>query len=349
MYMIKVNNVLSKYVTIIHTAKKGPHKEKDMAGIRDIAQRAGVSISTVSNVLHNKKSASDATREKILEIAAELGYEIPSVKKKGTLTVICNISDFDALYYLDILHGISDFLNSKGYSMLICTGENFTRYSDPEVVCGCIVNDVKTKDADIESVAKKGIPVIVLDREMDCRGVKSIVVNNYAAEKQLIDGLIEAGYEKFAFLAGLNTADNKDRYAAFRDSLKEHDIPFSRTDYHEGDWREKSGAQAARILMLSEDMPQILVCANDMMALGAIRMFKQNGLKVPDDIAVAGFDDIIVSRYTELTTVTVPDYERGYLAAQALVGILEEKGDYDTVRIGARVKWRKTTKDFRKI
>ena len=120
-----------------------------MAGIRDIAQRAGVSISTVSNVLHNKKSASDATRETILEIAAELGYEIPSVKKKGTLTVICNISDFDALYYLDILHGISDFLNSKGYSMLICTGENFTRYSDPEVVCGCIVNDVKTKEDDI--------------------------------------------------------------------------------------------------------------------------------------------------------------------------------------------------------
>ncbi len=320
-----------------------------MAGIREIAQQAGVSISTVSNVLHNKNSASAETREKILRIAKEIGYEMPSSKKRGNQTIICNISDFDALYYLDILHGISDYVNSKGYSMLICTGDNFSRYSDPSVVCGCIVNDVKTSDADLEVVAKKGIPIIVLDREIDIPSVKSIVVNNYAAEKQLIEGLIDAGYTKFAFLSGLNTADNKDRYSAFRDALREHDLPFGRSDHYEGDWREKSGEQAARILMLSEEMPQILVCANDMMALGAIRMFRQNGLKVPDDIAVAGFDDIIVSRYTELTTVTVPDYERGYLAAQALIDILDGKGDFDTVRIGARVKWRKTTRIFRKL
>lgn len=320
-----------------------------MSGIRDIAERAGVSISTVSNVLNNKNnSASAATREKILAIAKELGYETSVAKKRGTRTIICNLSDFDALYYLDILHGISDYTNAKGYSMLICTGENFSHYADPEVVCGCIVNDVRTDDADLIKVAEKGVPIIVLDREMAHPGIKSIVVNNYAAEKQLMEGLVEAGYTRFAFLAGLNTDDNKDRYAAFRDTLKEHDLQFHRNDLYEGDWREKSGAQAARILMLSEEMPEILVCANDMMALGAIRLLSQNGLRIPDDIAVAGFDDIIISRYTELTTVTVPDYERGYLAAQALIDILDGKGDFETVRIGARVKWRKTTKTFRK-
>ncbi|MCR5590655.1 MAG: LacI family transcriptional regulator [Lachnospiraceae bacterium] len=319
-----------------------------MPGIREIAERAGVSISTVSNVLHNKNSASAQTREKILAIAEELGYDLPVAKKRKNHTIICNISDFDALYYLDILHGISDFTNAKGYSMLICTGENFLHYADPEVVCGCIVNDVKTADDDLLKVADKGIPIIVLDREVNNPRIKSIVVNNYAAEKQLTEGLIDAGYTKFAFLAGLNTADNRDRYAAFRDALKEHDLTFRRNDYYEGDWREKSGAQAARILMLSEEMPEILICANDMMALGAIRMMTKNGLRIPDDIAVAGFDDIIISRYAELTTVTVPDYERGYLAAQALIDILDGKGDFETVRIGARVKWRKTTKNFRK-
>ncbi len=319
-----------------------------MSGIRDIAERAGVSISTVSNVLHNKNSASVQTREKILAIAKELGYEIPLDKKRSNHTVICNLSDFDALYYLDILHGISDYTNAKGYSMLICSGENIAHYADPEVVCGCIVNDVKTADADLLKIADRGIPVIVLDREIESPRIKSIVVNNYAAEKQLIEGLVEAGYQRFAFLSGLNTADNKDRYQAFRDTLKEHGIAFKRNDLFEGDWREKSGAQAARLLMLSEEMPEILVCANDMMALGAIRMLTNNGLRVPDDIAVAGFDDIIISRYTELTTVTVPDYERGYLAAQALIDILDGKGDFETVRIGARVKWRKTTKTFRK-
>ncbi len=319
-----------------------------MAGIRDIAERAGVSISTVSNVLHNKNSASAATREKILAIAKELGYEVSLSRKRGNHTIIVNLSDFDALYYLDILHGISDYSNAKGYSMLICNGENFEHYADPGVVCGCIVNDVHTTDADLVKVADRQIPVIVLDRMIIHPHIKSIVVNNYAAEKQLIEGLIEAGYEKFAFLAGLNTQDNQDRYTAFRDALKDHNLPFSRNQLYEGDWREKSGAQAARILMLSEEMPQVLVCANDMMALGAIRHFKQNGIRIPDDIAVVGFDDIIISRYTELTTVTVPDYERGYLAAQALVDIIDGKGDYDSVRIGARVKWRKSAKTLQK-
>ncbi|MBO4901549.1 MAG: substrate-binding domain-containing protein [Lachnospiraceae bacterium] len=273
---------------------------------------------------------------------------MPLSRKRGNHTVICNLSDFDALYFLDVLHGISDYTSAKGYSMLICSGENISYYADPEMVCGCIVNDVNTADADLLKIADKGIPVIVLDREIDSSRIKSIVVNNYAAEKQLIEGLVEAGYKRFAFLAGKNTDDNKERYAAFRDTLKEHGIPFRRNDYFEGDWREKSGAQAARLLMLSEEMPEILVCANDMMALGAIRLLAGNGIRVPEDIAVVGFDDIIISKYTELTTVTVPDYERGYLAAQALIDILEGKGDFDTVRIGARVKWRKTTKDFRK-
>ncbi len=319
-----------------------------MPGIRDIAEKAGVSISTVSNVLHNKNCASEETRKKILTIADEIGYKIPEEKKGGNKTIICNLSDFDALYYLDILHGISDLADSKSYSLLICTGENISQYANPELVCGCIVNDVKTTDASLKKVSSKGVPIIVLDREIDNDRIKSIVVNNYAAERQLVEGLVEAGYKRFAFLSGFDTVDNKERYAAFRDVLKENDIHFRRDHYYEGDWKEKSGAQTARILMLSEEMPEILVCANDMMALGAIRMFHKNGLRIPEDIAVTGFDDIIISRYTELTTVTVPDYERGFLAAQALVNIIEGKGDFETVRIGARVKWRKSTKTFPK-
>ncbi|MCR5788675.1 MAG: LacI family transcriptional regulator [Lachnospiraceae bacterium] len=321
-----------------------------MPGIRDIAERAGVSISTVSNVLHHKNSASAETRERIFSIAAELGYEIPDAKlhAKGTRTIIFNLSDFDTLYYLDILHGISDYAYAKGYSFLICTGGNFSHYADPELVCGCIINDVNTGNSELKKIADKGIPVITLDREIGYPRIKSIVVNNYAAEKQLIEGLIEMGYQSFAFLGGINTEDNRDRYAAFRDVLKENGLSFARNQYYEGDWREKSGAQAARLIMLSEKMPELLVCANDMMAIGAIRKFRENGLRIPEDIGVVGFDDVIVSRYTELTTVAVPDYERGFLAAQALIDILEGKGDFETVRIGARVKWRKSAKAFRK-
>ena len=90
-------------------------------------------------------------------------------------------------------------------------------------------------------------------------------------------------------------------------------------------------------------MPDVLVCANDMMAIGAIRKFQENGIRIPDDIAVCGFDDIIISRYLGLTAVSVPDYERGFLSCQALINIIDGNGSIETTYIGSRVKRRKTT------
>lgn len=317
-----------------------------MAGIREVAERAGVSISTVSNVLHHKNSASEETKERIFAAAEELGYEIPSGKQPANRTILFDFSDFDMLYYMDILHGISDYVYARDYSLLISTGRNFLQYADPEQVCGCIVIDLYTPDSSLRKISEKGVPIIVLDREVAIPRVKSIVVNNYAAERRLIEGLYEGGARRFAFLDGLDSEDNRERFRAFRDVLRERELPFRRNDRFEGDWREKSGTQAARLLMLSEEMPEVLVAANDMMAIGAIRKFRENGLRVPEDIAVCGYDDIIISKYLGLTTVSIPDYERGYLAAQSLIDILEGEGDYETVRLGAQVKWRKSTGSF---
>ncbi len=315
-----------------------------MVGIADIAKKAGVSMSTVSNVLNNRKNVGQKTREKVLKIAEELSYthKVQSTETKRK-TIIVNFSDFDTLFYLDILHGINDYASKYGYHLLVCTANDLIHYADNEAICGVIVIDSHTDDSTIISIANKKIPVITLDRELPHQMVKSIIVSNYEGERQLIEKLIANGYERFAFLKGHETADTKERYRAFRDVLKENDIPFSRNDLYEGDWHEKSGAQAARLIMLQEKMPQVLVCANDMMAIGAIRKFQDNGIRIPEDIAVCGFDDIIISRYLGLTTVNVPDYERGFLASQALLNILDGIGDYETSHIGARVKWRTST------
>ncbi|MCR5486410.1 MAG: LacI family transcriptional regulator [Lachnospiraceae bacterium] len=317
-----------------------------MAGIRDIAERAGVSTATVSNVLNNKHNVGEETRKRVLRIAEELGYSMPSEgsSKAGNHTILFHFSDFDTLYYLDILHGISDYAYAREYSLLISSDREPEKYADPQVSCGCIAMDHRCGDSTLMRIADRGCPVVVLDRELDYPGIKSIVVNNYAAERQLMEGLVREGYESYAFLGGLDTPDNRERYRAFSEVLKENGIAFKRTDYYEGDWKENSGVQAARLLLLSERMPEVLVCANDMMALGAIRRFREEGIRVPADIAVCGFDDIIISRYTRLTTVTVPDYERGYLACQSLIELVEGRGSHETLRIGARVKWRDSHK-----
>ena len=318
-----------------------------MAGIKDIAKRAGVSMATVSNVLHGKRNMSDKTREKILAIAEELGYELPKIRTKNVSdenrTIVVNFSDFDTNFYLNILHGISDYAYSKDYDIMVCTSRNAEKYMSDAYSAGCINIDYRCEDSMLVKAADEGYPIIVLDREISHSGIKSVIVNNYDAEREMIETLIKSGYERFAYLAGMDTDDNKERYRAFRDALSANGITFHRRDYYEGNWREKSGSHAARLLMLSEHMPQVLVCANDMMAIGAMRKFKENGLRVPDDIAVCGFDDAFVSKYMGLTTVEVPNYERGFLAAQSLVELIEGTGSYESLKIGARIKWRTST------
>ncbi|MCR5155044.1 MAG: LacI family transcriptional regulator [Butyrivibrio sp.] len=315
-----------------------------MAGIKEIAERAGVSMTTVSNVLNRKKNVGATTREQVLKIAQELGY---THKQQSGIdgkrrTIIVSFSDFDTLFYLDILHGVSDYVNKQGYHILICNGDDLAHYSDPDEVCGCIILSSMIRDEQVLAVADKGLPVITLDRELEHPMVKAMIVNNYEGERQLMQKLVDEGFKTFAFVTGQDTADNKDRYRAFRDVLRDNDISFHRNDLYEGDWKEKSGVQTARLIMLRDRMPEVLVCANDMMAIGAIRHFQENGIRVPDDISVCGFDDIIISRYLGLTTVSVPDYERGFLAGQALLNIIDGSGDFETYRIGARVKWRRT-------
>ncbi len=319
----------------------------DKVSINDIAKKAGVSAATVSNVLNRKKNVGEETRKTVMKIVEEMGYEH---RGKGSLenvggnkTILVNFSDFDTLFYLDILHGISDYIQRHGYRLLICTGADLEHYADSDKVCGCIVLDSHTDDETVFEMADRGLPVITLDRELPHHNIKSMIVSNYEGERQLVEKLIESGARSFAYLKGLDTVDCRERYRAFRDVLKEHDIHIKRNDIYEGDWREKSGSQTARLIMLLDRMPDVLICANDMMAIGAIRKFQENGIRIPDDIYVAGFDDIIIARYLGLTTVSVPDYERGFLAAQALINIVTGHGDYETFHIGARVKWRRST------
>lgn len=318
-----------------------------MVKITDIASAAGVSPSTVSNVLNSKKNVSEETRQKILELCKEMNYEpnlIGRTLKQGfNKTILFVFSDFDRQFYLKIIQGISDYVYSKGYDLLICTNKNCEKYMNSSMSSGCIMLDRRSTDEMIIKKSSKDYPIIVLDRIIDEPYVKSIRVNNYTPEKQLINELIRRGCKRFAFISGIDTLDTKERYLAFSDALNENNIPFKREDYYTGDFSEKSGQQAARLILLKESLPDVLVCANDEMAIGAIRLFRENGLSVPDSLSVVGFDDTELAKAMRLTTIQIPNYERGYIAAQYLIEGIEGIGDFSEFKISANIKWRKST------
>lgn len=321
-----------------------------MVGIKDVAKAAGVSVSTVSNVLNGKKNVGAETKARVLSICKEMNYYPNTVgrtlKSGDNRTILFNFSDFDRSFYLKIINGISDYANASDYDLIICTKKSCEKYMRNNLTSGCIILDEKMKSDVLERAARENYPIIVLDRVLDNPYIKSIVVNNYDTMRQLIQGIVDRGYRKFGFIGGQeHTADNKERYKAFLDVLEENHINFPREKYFAGDYREKSGYKAAKILMLSENLPEVLICANDNMAIGAIKAFKENGIKVPEDIAVAGFDDCDLAEAMGLTTVSIPNYERGYLAAQSLIENIQGNRNIDTFKITAKVKWRKTVKD----
>src|SRR5690606_32585078 len=123
-----------------------------------------------------------------------------------------------------------------------------------------------------------------------------------------------------------------------------NDIAFQSTHYYFGDFTEDSGYRAANIMSLSNNLPEILVCANDNMAIGAIKALRNSNYSIPEDIAVTGFDDASIAETYELTTVAIPRYESGYLAAKELVEIIRGTGNNEMFKIPATIRWRKTVK-----
>jgi LacI family transcriptional regulator len=316
-----------------------------MVGIKDVARQAGVSVSTVSNVLNNKKNVGEETKERILKICEELNYH-PNPAGKGLKsgrpnTILFNFSDFDRSFYLKIINGISDYVNDNDFDLIICTDKSCEKYMNNSLTSGSIILDRKMQDETLTRLAGENYPIVVLDRIMNNQYIKSVVVNNYEPMYELMQGVIDRGYRNFGFIGGPEeTADNKERYKAFRDALAANHIQFQQKSYFAGNYREKSGYTAAKILMLSRELPDCLVCANDNMAIGAMKAFRENGIRVPEDIAITGFDNCDLAEAMNLTTVSIPNYERGYIAARYLIENIRGQRNVETFKISAKIIFR---------
>ncbi len=322
-----------------------------MVGIKDIAKLAGVSVSTVSNAINGKKNISEDTRNRILKLCDEHGYSY--VRNENTIsgrmdipTILFNFSDFDRSFYLEILNGVNTYVRENNYDLMICTKVSCEKFMRSGLTSGCIILDMAMNNELLIDVANKDYPIVTLDRYIDHPYIKSILVNNYDAMAELTQGLVSRGYRRFSFIGGPeNTDDNMERYRAFTDVLERKHIRFSPKHYHAGDYRQKSGYMTTKIMVLSAELPDCIVCANDLMAIGAIKALSDAGYRVPEDVAVTGFDDSMLAENMGLTTVSIPNYERGYIAAQYLMdGVLGETGG-EPLKINAKVKWRSSVKD----
>ena len=260
-----------------------------MAGIKDIAEAAGVSLSTVSNVINGKRNVGKKTREKVLQLIEEMDY-VPNeagklLKTKENHTILFVFSDFDRSFYLEVLKGVNDYLKNKDYDLLICTQRSCEKYMRNNMSSGCIVLDAALRDNTILRCANENYPIVALDRTCASPYVRSVIVDNYPAMCEMMQGIIDRGYRRFAFLSGVETSlDNMERYRGFSDTIEKNGLHFHQKNYFVGDYREESGYTVGKILSLAENLPDALICANDNMAIGAIKAFRENNIRVPEAI-----------------------------------------------------------------
>ena len=324
-----------------------------MIGIKEIAQMAGVSVSTVSNALNGKKNVGEATREKILALCKEHGYVhaktdalFREAEKKEIRTILFNFSDFDRSFYLEIINGVNSYVREHGCDLMICTRVSCEKFMNSGLTNGCIILDMAMDNSLLTRVACESYPIITLDRHLEHPFIKGILVNNYDAMAELTQGLVRRGYRRFDFIGGPGkTDDNMERYTAFTDVLEKNKIRFSPEHYHTGDYRQKSGYMITKMMALSAKLPDCIVCANDLMAIGAMKALKEAGYRVPEDVAVTGFDDCMLASPMGLTTVSIPNYERGYIAAQYLMEGMKAGVSTEPIKINAKVKWRMSVKE----
>ena len=248
-----------------------------MAGIKDIAEAAGVSLSTVSNVINGKRNVGKKTREKVLQLIEEMDY-VPNeagklLKTKENHTILFVFSDFDRSFYLEVLKGVNDYLKNKDYDLLICTQRSCEKYMRNNMSSGCIVLDAALRDNAILRCANENYPIVALDRTCESPYVRSVIVDNYPAMCEMMQDIIDRGYRRFAFLSGVETSlDNMERYRGFSDTIEKSGLHFHQKNYFVGDYREESGYTVGKILSLAENLPDALICANDRLDFPVTRL-----------------------------------------------------------------------------
>lgn len=293
--------------------------------IQKVAARAGVSKQTVSRVINNHPDVSDVTRKHVQQVIDKLGYHpsavARSLTKQRTHTIAVVTAGLNLVGPSNVLNGITLKAEELGYSLLIKNLAGF-RVNDYQGLIR-FLNEMRVEGVawacpdidhyrreEVEKISSLPVPV-VFQGSAPIKNTLSVTVDNYAGGCLATQHLIDQGFRKIAHISGpLNFADAEARKKGWADALKKAGMNPLKVHWAEGDWSASSGATAASALLDAYPEMDAIFAANDQMAIGAMQAIRDRGLRIPDDIALIGFDNIPESGYStpSLTTMS-QDFE----------------------------------------
>ena len=326
---------------------------RKQARSQDVANLAGVSRTTVSFVLNDVPGVkiSEETRLRVHEAARQLDYYPTSAArtlasgKTQRIGLILGEGQkrlsADA-FLLTFLEGVTASVHRRGYLLVLQMAEDvpsreaFVRLIREQQVDGLILSGPSIGDPLLPELANEQFPLILHGRLDDFK-FPYVDVDNQAGGYQATVHLIALGHRRIGFIsnAALSYSGAQDRLAGYRTALAEHDLPLDESLMRTAAFLPQTGWEAMNELLALPEPPTAVFVASDVVALGAMSAIRQAGLRIPDDIAVVGFDDIFLAAHTQppLTTVRVPAYGLGWTAAEILISLIEGEEEVSAVTL----------------
>jgi len=319
--------------------------------LKDVAQHVGVSISTVSRVVNNEatRSVNPETRRKIWDAVTELGYQpnkwarqlvkggqaAPSAATRVGCIVAVTQNKYNHPYFSGILEGIEKGLVDNGYELTyVQTGDDLRnpallhRILHENAADGLIL--VEGLEPETYETLRRSVPYLV-GVDVSDPGIPRVTYDRVEAAKAAVRHLLEQGHKRIAFIGGPGLSqdvEKEKRYRGYREALREAELDVRPEWVLNSNWDVEASYQLTKELLQSDkEKPTAIFAASDMMAISAMRAANECGLRIPDDIAFVGLDNIELSAYSSppLTTVHIPKFEIGSIAAKTLIDYIQGK------------------------
>jgi len=311
-----------------------------MSTIRDVAAEAGVSIASVSKMLNDPNYGSPETRARVMAAVKKLGYHrnniARSMVKGKTGMIALVIPDVRNPFFTAVARGVEDVANKYDYRVMLCnTDEDPTKqrnYIDvlrSKIADGFIIAVASEEDRYLKRVDREKLPFVFIDRECPSIPADAVVVDNRDGAYKAVSHLTRLGHRRIGLIAGKrDTLTGRDRLRGYLDALRDDGLTVDETLIRDGGFTTEGGYEAARsLLAVGRGLTAIFV-SNNAMTIGCLKALAEARVRIPDQIAVVGFDD---SEWAEfftppLTVIRQPTYTMGTLAGEILFQRLEGSG-----------------------
>jgi len=331
--------------------------------INDVARLAEVSIKTVSRVINNEPSVRATTRQKVMSAISELGYQpnqaARNLARSRSYTIGFVYSNPNAYYVVAMQEGIIDVCQKSGYEVMI----HPLKLEDQEVkeylvnlaqrtrIAGLILTPPYSESPELLAhLDANGIDYIAIQSsatELNCK--RSVVIDDYSAAHEITSHLIRQGHKSIGFLRG--DADHlatQERERGFRDALRQAEIPLSEQAVYDGHYSFESGSEGVSRLLANEQSPTAIFACNDEIAAGALFRARLEGLSVPRDLAIVGFEDSPYAKQTwpPLTTAHISIDEVARQATSALIDTLSKRAPAQMITVRPKLVIRGSSADI---